>query len=85
MTGHWLVFFSMQAPILVMEAFLKKYAKKKGVSIPTWLSVCLCLSGMLGVADLFFYPPIYRTDLDLRVVNAIRDNCLRLLHLLRIL
>lgn len=83
MTGHWLAFFAVQAPILVAESYIKKLAKKYGVTMPSWLSVLLFIPCMLFLADLFFFPPIYRDDLHLNLENAITDNCRNIVHMVQ--
>ena len=80
MTGHWFAFFAIQPPILAVESLVIKLARKQGCILPRPLSIAILWTLMLAAADLFFFPPLFQTGLDLAVTNSIGDNVLRLLR-----
>ncbi|KAL3155611.1 hypothetical protein ABBQ38_010865 [Trebouxia sp. C0009 RCD-2024] len=70
----WLCFFTMQAPLLVVEALGKKLMKRHGVHVPRLPSILATMVALLWMADKFFFPPCLDTDLAGRVVTAVNNN-----------
>lgn len=70
----WLCFFTMQSPLLVLEAFGKKLMKRYGIHLPRPLSILATMAALLWMADKFFFPPCLNTDLADRVVDAVNNN-----------
>lgn len=85
MTGHWLLFFSMQAPLLAVESELRREMKRRGWHVPIWAAVPLTLSFLLLLADWLFFPPCFITKLDMRVTDSIRESLQITLHSLHVL
>lgn len=56
-THHWLVFFSVQAPIMVAETALKHFAKKAGFALPVPVAVFLTNFLLIVVAQPLFFGP----------------------------
>lgn len=83
-TGHWFLFFTIQAPITALESEIKRWAKRREIALPRWLSIPLTLGLMLVLADWFFFPPCLITGLDDRVTNSMRNNVQGLLRLVHI-
>ena len=70
----WLCFFSLQTPLLVLEAVGKKVMKRHGVHLPRLPSILATMAALLWMADKFFFPPCLDTDLAGRVVGAVNSN-----------
>ena len=70
----WLSFFTIQIPLLALEAFGKKQMKRYGLRLPRLLSISATMAVLLWLADRFFFPPCLETDLADRVVKAVNDN-----------
>lgn len=84
MTGHWFVFFTIQAPIVALESSIKRVFKHRGHELPWWLSIPLTLGLMLILADWFFFPPCFITGLDEKVTSSMRNNIQGLLQVLHL-
>lgn len=56
-THHWLLFFSVQAPIMVAETTLKHFAKKAGFALPVPVAVFLTNFLLIVVARPLFFGP----------------------------
>ena len=70
-TGHWLIFFSLQGPILFLEDTLKEWGVRNGIRLPKFVSIPLTLYIFLRMADWGFFPPILEVT-DIGKVAAIR-------------
>lgn len=70
----WLCFFTMQSPLLVLEAVGKKLMKRYRVRLPRLPSILATMAILLWMADKFFFPPCLDTGLADRVVNAVNNN-----------
>lgn len=56
-TYHWFTFFSIQAPIMAVEAVLVKWAKRRGLLLPRAVSIFLTNFLLIVVANPFFFGP----------------------------
>ncbi len=78
MTGvvswDWVVFFTLQGPLVLCEIVLKRLAKRNGIKLPAFVSVPITLAVLIFTAHLYFFPPCMRTGLADRVVNTIQQN-----------
>ncbi len=65
-TFEWLLFFTLQGPLVILEAVIRHYAPLRSyIALPLSLLTLLLFGGWL------FFPPAVRTGLDARVVDAI--------------
>lgn len=71
---QWLTFFSIQVPLMALEAVGKKLMKRYRLRLPRWISVVMTMTVLLWLADAFFFPPCLETGLADRVLYAIKDN-----------
>lgn len=74
----WLTFFSVQVPLMALEAMGKKLMKQNNLRLPRWLSISLTMAVLLWLADAFFFPPALDTGLADRVVDTIKRNASQL-------
>jgi hypothetical protein len=56
-TPHWFVFFSVQAPIMAIEAILIKWAKSRQLMLPRPVSIFLTNFLLIVVANPLFFGP----------------------------
>lgn len=71
---QWLTFFSVQVPLMALEAVGMKLMKRYRFRIPQWLPVVMTMTVLLWLADAFFFPPCLETGLADRVLHAIKGN-----------
>ena len=70
----WLVFFSMQAPLVAVETALRHLFKQKSIMVPHAVSVALTIAVLLATADVLFFPPVVDSGLADHVVESIKSN-----------
>lgn len=70
----WLTFFTIQSPLLALEAFGKKLMKRYSLHLPHVVNILATMVVLMWLADKFFFPPCLETDLADRVVMAVNDN-----------
>ena len=70
--GKWLVFFSVQGPLLALEALVKAAGKRMGVKLPVLLAIPCTLGILLLLADKYFIPPVVDTGLVDLVLHSIQ-------------
>ena len=75
-TTHWawLTFFSMQAPIIALETFVRQQLKQHRIHLPHVVQVFVTVAVLLTVADAFFFPPVVNSGLADHVVESIKKN-----------
>ena len=61
MTGHWLVLFAVQGPLVTLERSVKQAGRRHNVELPHWVSTPLTIAALSYLADLFFFPPAFIT------------------------
>lgn len=70
----WLTFFTIQSPLLALEALGKKQMKRYRLHLPHVVKILATMVVLMCLADRFFFPPCLETDLADRVVTAVNDN-----------
>lgn len=75
-TAHWawLTFFSMQAPIIAVETFVRQQLKQHRIHLPHVVQVFVTTVVLLTVADAFFFPPVMNSGLADHVVESVKKN-----------
>ena len=68
-TYEWLLFFSLQGPLLCVEAVLKPHLPR-----PRLLLTPACLLLLLRIGGALFFPVAMRSGLDARVVTALTQR-----------
>eukprot|EP00775_Hariotina_reticulata_P010019 gene10019-10174_t len=72
---YWFVFFTVQAPVCVLEGVCRKWLKSKGVNIPDVVGAFYSTVALLFMASLFWFPPLETYDDSAqRVVAAVNSN-----------
>lgn len=56
--GFWLTFFTIQAPVMILEGLVLKKLRSKGIVLPWVVANVGCMSLILATAYCFWYPPI---------------------------
>ena len=74
MTGQWLLFFSLQGPLLAAESLLLKAAARLGIQPPPWVGIPITLSVLLLFGHWFFFPPAINNGLDQRFFNSVKET-----------
>jgi hypothetical protein len=69
---EWFLFFTVQAPVVLLEYWVSKRFYWLQKSIPKLLQIFLFLGMQLALANLLFFPPVIRDGLDVRVVADVR-------------
>ena len=60
-TGHWLVFFSLQGPLVILESYVKRHC---GFRLPRWCQIVATISLLMLLGHFFFFPPAHTAELD---------------------
>ena len=71
MTGHWLVFFTLQGPLVTLEGYLKRLGRQHNLQVPRWVSIPATYVVLLYLADLYFFPPVFVTGLADRITTSL--------------
>lgn len=72
-TGEWLIFFSLQGPIVVLEAIIRRWGRAQGLRPPPRLvAVPYTLLTLLIIAHFYFFPPAISSGIDSRFFNSVR-------------
>ena len=71
---QWLAFFTMQGPLVIVEALVRAALRRNGVRLPALLAIPLIWAAVLLPATALFFPPPVRTGLDKRVVASLRAS-----------
>ena len=74
MTGQWLLFFSLQGPLLAAESLLLKAAARLGIQPPPWVGIPITLSVLLLFGHWFFFPPAINNGLDQRFFDSVKET-----------
>jgi len=69
-TGHWLAFFSLQGPLVILESYVKKHC---GFKLPRWCQVLTTISLLLLVGHYFFFPPVIGGHLDQYFFDSVKE------------
>ena len=77
-SGGWLVFFSMQGPMLAVESVLRRWLRKSKREVPLWAAIPMTWSVLLAAAHLFFFPPPVESGLADAVVSRLGETYARL-------
>jgi hypothetical protein len=73
-TYHWLAFFTLQGPIMVVEAVLKQYAKAVGFKLPYAVSVFLTNFLLILVARPLFFGPCDWSGLCSSMMDNVKSS-----------
>lgn len=73
-TYHWLAFFTLQGPIMVVEAVLKHYAKAAGFKLPYAVSVFLTNFLLIVVARPLFFGPCDWSGLCSSMMDNVKSS-----------
>lgn len=75
-TRHWgwLIFFSMQAPIIAAETAIRQQLKRHHIQLPLLVRMPLTIGILLAIADNFFFPPVFLSGLADHVVELMQQN-----------
>ena len=82
-TGHWLLFFSLQAPLLFLEDVVKEWGAHRGIKLPKIVSIPITLFLILIMTDVRLLSPILDvTDIGKVVAIRVWENVISPLKLL---
>lgn len=70
----WLIFFSIQGPIVAIENVIKRQLKQNRIQLPWLLRVAMTIAALLTVADKYFFPPVVGSGLADHVVELMKQN-----------
>ena len=75
-TTHWawLTFFSIQAPVIAVETFVRQQLKQHRIHLPHVVQVFVTIAILLAIADAFFFPAVVNSGLADHVVESIKKN-----------
>ncbi|KAK9830467.1 hypothetical protein WJX72_011911 [[Myrmecia] bisecta] len=73
-TWKWLIYFSIQGPLVLVEIMLKRAAKRRNSRLPAWASIPLTWVVLIWVAHHFFFPPTTETGLADRVLDQLLET-----------
>jgi hypothetical protein len=72
---YWFAFFTVQAPVCILESVGRKWLKSRGVNIPAAVGTLYSTVALLFLASLFWFPPLETyDDTAQRVVAAVNRN-----------
>lgn len=58
----WLMFFTIQAPMIAAERVGSKALQRRGIHVPAWLSIPLTLTTLMLTAHALFFSVWYETE-----------------------
>lgn len=70
----WLVFFTIQAPLIAAECVGSRTLQRRGIKVPAWLSIPVTLTVLFLTAHALFFSVWYGTEFGDRVETAILDD-----------
>lgn len=70
----WLLFFSIQGPIVAIENVIRQQLKQNRIQLPWPLRVAMTIAVLLTVADKYFFPPVVLSGLADHVVDIMKQN-----------
>lgn len=71
LSGRWMLFFTLQGPLLVLEALLGAAASKAGVRVPRPLAILATLTVLQSLAGPLLFADMLRPDLPRRVLRQL--------------
>jgi hypothetical protein len=73
--GYWFTFFTIMAPLVLIEGLLLKQLAAAKIRVPKLLGIAYTTTVVMVLATLFWYPPIDKySDIAPAVVAAINEN-----------
>jgi D-alanyl-lipoteichoic acid acyltransferase DltB (MBOAT superfamily) len=80
-SGSWLMFFTLQGPLLVLESLGRRYMRQNKMmpligmlnKIPHWLRILITLSVLLTLGDWYFFPHVLAMGIPQNVASKLYD------------
>ncbi|KAI3430491.1 hypothetical protein D9Q98_005086 [Chlorella vulgaris] len=58
LSGHWMLFFTMQGPLLLVEAWLRQLCRQAGIRLPLVVRIVCATTVLHWCAQLLFFPDL---------------------------
>ncbi|KAL4439034.1 hypothetical protein ABPG77_006971 [Micractinium sp. CCAP 211/92] len=71
LSGRWMLFFSLQGPLLVIEAQLAAAARRAGLRVPRPLAILATLTVLQSLAGPLLFADMLKADLPRRVLHQV--------------